>query len=163
LLCEVNNHLFISDCGIIFLVSVVLNVLLEKAFLIMANEAKKQNSRPDQSNSGNDDYRRDGAHLGNTSSTGSTQKGGGGSGYDVNREQEQINREQEEMHKERDQDQLEVEKTQTPPQPEINPGREDPDQRPNPETRPGSSTMGSYNRNANGGWSQSSWDPNSIR
>jgi hypothetical protein len=129
----------------------------------MAAEFQKPSNQPDSSNPKNDDYRRDGAQLGNTATTGSTQKGGGGSGYDVNREQEQINREQEEMHNERDKEQLDVEKTQTPLQPEINPGRENPDQSPQPETRPGTSTMGSLNRNTNGGWSQSSWDPNSMR
>jgi hypothetical protein len=127
----------------------------------MAKEVENTKGNPDSSNSQNDDYRRDGNHLGNTSS--STQKGGGGTGYDVNREQEQVNREQEEMHQERGGDQSQVEKTQTPLQPEINPGRENPGESPQPETRPGTSTMGSLNRNQSGGWSQSSWDPNSMR
>jgi hypothetical protein len=112
---------------------------------------------------GQDAYRRDGVHLGEASASESPgKKGGGGTGYDVEREQNEVNREQEEMHKERDPDQLEIERTQTP-QPEINPEKENPGTEPTPEIRPGSSTMGSYNRGVRGGWSQSSWDANSFR
>jgi len=111
----------------------------------------------------NDDYRRDGAHLGEVSSEpdkadtfDNTQKGGGGAGYDVNREQQEVNREQEVMHNERDKDQLDPERTQTP---QTDPGKVNPDQNPaQPETRPGTSTMGNYHRNTVGSWSQSSSD-----
>ncbi|RYE52565.1 MAG: hypothetical protein EOP48_16205 [Sphingobacteriales bacterium] len=96
----------------------------------------------------NNDYKRNQPHLGE-SATGSssvpvssTQKGGGGSGYDVDREQQEINRQQEEMHQERNQDDLQVERTQVP-QPEINPKPEQPDQSPQePQTPPGTNTMG---------------------
>jgi|GEM_PF-2271035 len=140
----------------------------------------ERNENTGGQSSSSDAYKRDGAHLGDeqkTQTSGSTRKGGGGAGYDVNREQEQINREQEEMHKERDPDQLEVERTSTPqpeinpnrenpgqqPGPEINPGRENPGQDPTPETNPGTSTMGSYNRNMSGAWSRSSWDGGAVR
>ncbi|RYD58141.1 MAG: hypothetical protein EOP56_04260 [Sphingobacteriales bacterium] len=44
----------------------------------------------------------------------SKQKGGGATGYDVEREQEQVNREQDKMHSERDLDRLSVEEHQDP-------------------------------------------------
>ena len=127
-------------------------------------------SNPNRTQQESDAYRRDGAHLGGASygeEQASTQKGGGGSGYDVGREQQEVNKEQEKMHQERDPDQLTPERTQTP-RPETNPGRENPLQNPEqdpaqPETRPGTSTMGQANTNINSAWSQSSWDPNSLR
>lgn len=90
----------------------------------------------------NDDYKREGVHLGGSSSnaqeSGSTpaQKGGGGSGYDPNEEQRQVNREQEEMHREREQQPLQPERIQTP-KPQTDPGRENPGQNPGqPGTAP---------------------------
>ncbi|HRO42699.1 MAG TPA: hypothetical protein PL009_07675 [Flavipsychrobacter sp.] len=128
------------------------------------NELNKAGLQPE-----NTDYKRDGLHLGegsssNTSDTNAgTQKGGGGTGYDVDREQHEVNKQQEEMQQERNLDDVQPEPTQVP-QPDVNPGRETPLQNPDqPETRPGTSTMGSLDRNVNGAWSQSSWDSNSIR
>lgn len=119
---------------------------------------------------GNDDYKRDGASLGSSSSgdtqrtSDSTQKGGGGSGYDAGREQQEINKEQEEMHQERDPNELNVERTQTP-QPEVDPARENPAKEPGqqPQTNPGSGASQPTGRTQSGAWSQSSWDPNSQR
>jgi hypothetical protein len=128
-----------------------------------ANQDQNSSNNSRQPEQGKDAYRRDGVHLGEASSPESPgKKGGGGTGYDVEREQEEINKEQQEMHKERDPDQVDVERTQNP-QPEINPGKENPGTEPSPETRPGTSTMGSYDRGVGGGWSQSSWDANSFR
>ncbi len=137
---------------------------------------------------GNDDYRREGVHLGasssgssptegNRSSSGTSsretsatkQSGGGASGYDVNREMQPIKEQQEQMHSERNQEDLQIERTQTP-RPEPDPGRENPTpdptpntpqrETPGPETNPG--TTGTRASGNTGGWSQSSWDPNSI-
>ena len=126
---------------------------------------QKTNAAQNDAPKRNDDYKREGTHLGGDRSdtSGSTQKGGGGSGYDVSREQHEVNKEQEIMHNERDNEQLNPERTQTP-QPEIDPGKENPGKNPSqPETRPDTSTMGSVDRTASGAWSQSSWDPNSLR
>lgn len=133
-------------------------------------DSNAANQDQQQGQQESDAYRRDGAHLGGASygdQSASTQKGGGGSGYDVGREQQEVNKEQEQMHQERDPDQLTPERTQTP-RPETDPGRENPLQNPEqnpaqPETRPGTSTMGQSNRNVSSAWSQSSWDPNSLR
>lgn len=137
------------------------------------NKQEKNTTNPAQqgdSTPQNDDYRRDGTHLGGSASnpdtsqtSAGTQKGGGGTGYDVDREQHEVSRQQEEMHQERDLDQIQPERTQSP-QPEINPGRETPGTNPSqPETRPGTSTMGISSRSEHNGWSQSSWDPHSLR
>ena len=134
-----------------------------------ANQDLNRNSDNSGAEQSNDAYRRDGVHLGEASASESPgKKGGGGTGYDVEREQREVNREQEEMHKERDPDQLEVERTQNPqpdtnPQPDINPGKETPGTKPTPETSPGATPTGSYERGVSGSWSQSSWDPNSFR
>lgn len=111
--------------------------------------------------------------LGNSADTsGSTQKGGGGSGYDVSREQQEVNKEQEIMHHERNEEHLHPERTENP-QPDVNPGRETP-MTPNPgkepgkepeqpQTNPDNGAKASFNRNVMSGWSQSSWDANSFR
>lgn len=44
--------------------------------------------------------------------TANTQKGGGASGYDVEREKQQVEQEREDMNNERDTDQLNVEENQ---------------------------------------------------
>ena len=180
-----------SKCGIVFLVFLILSQVKypemynfnQRSYFPEGNSgtgASAPNTNTGNKSSSDNAYKRDGVHLGEEQETqpaGGTRKGGGGAGYDVNREQEQINREQEEMQKERDPDQLEVERTNVPqpeinpnrenpgqePGPEINPGRETPGQDPTPETNPGTSTMGSYNRNMSGAWSRSSWDGGAVR
>ncbi len=84
------------------------------------------------------DYRRDGTQLGGTSSDSSsenvsagTQKGGGGTGYDVNREQQEVNRQQEEMQQERSLEQIQPDRLENP-HPSTNPDRENPE----PDTDP---------------------------
>jgi hypothetical protein len=142
-------------------------VFLKKIEFMQKQENK--NPKSDKQQRSNDDYKRDNVRLGNSSDTsGSTQKGGGGSGYDVSREQEQVNKEQEIMHHERNEEHLHPERTQNP-QPDVNPGRENP-MTPSPEkepeqpsTNPDSNTKAGFNRNLMGGWSQSSWDANSFR
>jgi len=108
------------------------------------NDKLNVSNTPGETGTGSDAYKRDGVHLGDSASgtqdtdTGaSTQKGGGGTGYDVSREQQEVNREREEMQQERNQDDLQVERTQTP-RPETDPGRENPGTNPSP----GTSTMG---------------------
>lgn len=57
---------------------------------------------------------------------GSKQKGGGGHGYDVEREQSEVNKEREEMHQERDPKKINIEEPQRHPGTESDPGRETP-------------------------------------
>lgn len=88
------------------------------------------------------------AHTGSGSQRGTTadgnekQSGGGASGYDVKREQEQVNQEREDMHSERDLGELNVERTDPNTNPEVtpNPGKE------NPGTAPGTgqTTIGDF-------------------
>jgi len=134
------------------------------------NDPNKEAGQNKESQSS--DYKRDGVQLGGDATNPSdpnagTQKGGGGTGYDVDREQNEVNKQQEEMQQERDLDQVQPERTPSP-QPEITPGPETPSESPGqtphqPDTRPGTSTMGNLSRTNNGGWSQSSWDSNSMR
>jgi hypothetical protein len=134
------------------------------------NEKGQGEPKPNSSNFGsarnenseNTDYKREGAHMGADidKSQASTQKGGGGSGYDVNREKEQINKEQEKMHNERDNEKLNPERTATP-QPEIDPGRENPS-KPSPGRETNPDSFGASDSNSSSNWNQSSWDPNSI-
>ena len=129
-------------------------------------EKIRTNQDPEQENmqhAENDDYRRDGSQLGSQESvsnspdtTGGPQKGGGGSGYDANEEQEQVNKEQEIMHNERDEDQLQPERTETP-RPETNPAREQqPGTTEQPITQPGTGTPDVSANNQRAAWSQSS-------
>lgn len=57
----------------------------------------------------------------------SRQSGGGASGYDVSKEQEQVNKEREDMNSERDLGDLNIERKQTP---DTNPDRNSPGQTP---------------------------------
>lgn len=136
------------------------------------NEKLSTNNPPadKKSSETNDDYKRAGVHLGasasgnpdTTETGGSTQKGGGGSGYDVSREQHEVNREQEIMHTERDEDKLHPERTQNP-QPAPTPERQNPQptKPEEPKTQPGTSTQNAANRNIDGAWSHSSRDSRS--
>ena len=139
----------------------------------------------------NDDYRREGAHLGasssessgtnsnvsntrNTSDTSANkQSGGGATGYDVNREMQPIREQQEQMHQERNQDDLQIERTQTP-RTEPDPGREEPaparpqqpdtPQRETPQRETPQPDTNPTTGSASGDiFSQSGWDPNAIR
>lgn len=123
---------------------------------------------PEQ-NTHNDDYRRDGNQLGSehTEFANSTQQGGGGTGYDVNREQHEVNKEQEQMHQERDLEQVQPEKAGNP-QPDITPGKEQPTTEPGkstpaqPQTNPGTGSGANTLRSQSNAWSQSSWDANAF-
>lgn len=68
-------------------------------------------------------------------------EGGGASGYDVDREQNEINKEQEQMHNERDLDRINTEEQQVPT-PETNPH--------NPDTNPGGQSGPAANPNTGG-------------
>ena len=108
-------------------------------------KTQEPQDRNEQKPSSGDEYRRNATQLGATASdtekdtSGTTRKGGGGSGYDAGEEQKQINTEREKMHNERDKEQLNPERTQTP-QPETDPGRESPDKTPDQSSRPEASS-----------------------
>lgn len=61
---------------------------------------------------------RDNQNVNEPAKEGGKQSGGGATGYDVQREQQQVNQEQEHMHNERPQEDLNVEESQ--PSPEKN-------------------------------------------
>lgn len=59
---------------------------------------------------------RDNQNVNEPAQEGTKQSGGGATGYDVQREQQQVNKEQEQMHNERPQENINVE--EQPPSPE---------------------------------------------